>query len=150
MSSDRLVTQRQILLLFFKSFYVCVCVWGGGGPVTSFTFRNSRGVQHMLSRGGGGGGRQTFYQGSGVQLLSNRTCDLYWTPCPYYRSAKLSRIFNRLQRFSLWLFIFVFHHVPTYRGMFYSAASLFYRCVSMIGFCAWIKGYCRFFSCKPI
>ena len=43
LSVIRLVTQRQILLLFFKSFYVCVCV-GGGGPVTSFTFRNSRGV----------------------------------------------------------------------------------------------------------
>ena len=46
--------------------------------MTSFTFRNSSGVQHMLSRGGG----QTFYQGSGVQLLSDRTCDLYWTPVP--------------------------------------------------------------------
>ena len=62
---------------------MCVCVGGGGGggggQVTSFTFRNSRGVQHMLFRGGE---RQTFYQGSGVQLLSDRTCDLYWTPIP--------------------------------------------------------------------
>ena len=33
----------------------------------------------MLSRGGG---RQTFFQGGGVQLLSDRTCDLYWTPVP--------------------------------------------------------------------
>ena len=28
------------------------------------------------------GGRQTFYQGSGVQLLSDRTCDLHWIPIP--------------------------------------------------------------------
>ena len=50
--------------------------------MTSFTFQNSRGVQHMLSRGGGGGGgcASNFFQGGGVQLLSNRTCDLYWTP----------------------------------------------------------------------
>ena len=41
----------------------------------------------MLSRGGGGG-RQTFYQGSRVQLLSDRTCDLYWTP----GSVQLSQI----------------------------------------------------------
>ena len=53
------------MLLFFKSFYVCVCVCvgGGGGPVTSFTFRNSRGVQYMLSRGGGGGGVKLFTKG---------------------------------------------------------------------------------------
>ena len=51
--------------------------------MTSFTFRNSRGVQDMLSGGGGGGGgRQQFFQGGGVQLLSDRTCDLYWTPAP--------------------------------------------------------------------
>ena len=69
--------------LFFKLFYICVCVCGGGGPVTSFTFRNSRGgggPKYVIQ--GRGGGRQTFYQGSGVQLLSDRTCDLYWTPIP--------------------------------------------------------------------
>ena len=55
---------------------MCVCGGGGGGEdqVTSFTFRNSRGVQHILSMGGGG--RQTFFEGGGVQLLSDRTCDL--------------------------------------------------------------------------
>ena len=30
----------------------------------------------MYSSGAGGGG-QTFYQGDGVQLLIDRTCDLY-------------------------------------------------------------------------
>ena len=29
-----------------------------------------------------GGGRQTFFQGGGVQLLRERTYDLYWTPVP--------------------------------------------------------------------
>ena len=58
--------------------------------MTSFTFRNSRGVQHIFSMGGGGV-RQTFFEGGGVQLLSNRTCDLYLTPVPS-RSAQLSRI----------------------------------------------------------
>ena len=47
---------------------------GGGGPTDVIQ--------------GGGGGRQTFYQGSRVQLLRDRTCDLYWTP----GSAQLSRI----------------------------------------------------------
>ena len=32
--------------------------------------------------GGGGEGASNFFQGGGVQLLSNRTCDLYWTPVP--------------------------------------------------------------------
>ena len=67
---------------------MCVCVGGGGfggeGPVTSFkvnlNFPKFQGVQHMLS--GVGGGRQTFFQGNGVQLLSDRTYDLYWTPVP--------------------------------------------------------------------
>ena len=36
----------------------------------------------MLSGGGGGGWRQTFFQGGGVQLLSDRTYDLYWTSVP--------------------------------------------------------------------
>ena len=59
---------------------MCVC---GGDPVTSFkvnfNFPKFQGVQHMLSRGEG---RQTFFQGGGVQLLSDRTYDLYWTPVP--------------------------------------------------------------------
>ena len=129
-------------------------MYGGGSPVTSFTFRNSRGVQHMLSKGGGG--RQTFYQGSGVQLLSNRTCDLYWTPCPYYRSAQLSRILIDYSDSPFGCLFSPFIMYPPIDACFTliskcdSAGSLFYRCVSMIGFCAWIKGYCRFFSCKPI
>ena len=60
---------------------VCVCVGGGGGggggPVTSFSFRNSRGSNIYYPRGGG---RQTFFQGVGVQLLTDRTCDSFWTP----------------------------------------------------------------------
>ena len=65
-----------------------MCGWegggrgGGGGPVTSFkvnlNFPKFQGVQHMLS----GGGRQTFFQVGGVQLLRDRTYDLYWTPVP--------------------------------------------------------------------
>ena len=51
---------------------------GGGGPVTSFTFRNSiQGWSNICNPGGGG--RQTFFHGGGVQLLSDRTCDLFWT-----------------------------------------------------------------------
>ena len=62
---------------------MCVCVGGGGGgPVISFTFRDSRGVGSKKCYPGGGGGHQTFFQGGGVQLLSDRTCDLYWTPVP--------------------------------------------------------------------
>ena len=69
---------------------VCVCV-GGGGSSDFFHFPKFQGGPTYVIQWGGGG-RQTFYQGSGVQLLSNRTCDLYWTPCPYYRSAQLSQI----------------------------------------------------------
>ena len=62
-----------------------MCV--GGGPVTSFKVNFSfpkfqgGGVQHMLS-GGGEGGVKFFSKGGGVQLLSDRTYDLYWTPVP--------------------------------------------------------------------
>ena len=52
---------------------------GRGGSSDFFHFTKFQGVQHMLSKGGGG---QTFFQGGGVQLLSDRTCDLYWTPVP--------------------------------------------------------------------
>ena len=59
-----------------------MCVGGVGGPVTSFkvnlNFLKFQGVQHMLSGVGG----QTFFQGGGVHLLSDRTYDLYWTPVP--------------------------------------------------------------------
>ena len=60
----------------------------GEGPVTSFkvnlNFPKFQGVQHMLLGGGGGGGRRVdlFFQGGGVQLLSNRTYGMYWTPVP--------------------------------------------------------------------
>ena len=50
----------------FWLFYYYICVWGG--PVTSFTFRNSRGVQHIVSRGGGGGGVKLFIKGVEFQL----------------------------------------------------------------------------------
>ena len=54
----------------------------GEGPVTSFkvnfNFPKFQGVQHIYYPGGGG--RQTFFQGGGVQLLSDRTYNLYWTP----------------------------------------------------------------------
>ena len=46
----------------------------------NFNFPKFQGVQHMLSRGVGVSGRQTFFQGSGVQMLSDGTHDLYWTP----------------------------------------------------------------------
>ena len=65
---------------------------GGGeeGPVTSFkvnlNFPKFHGFQLILYGGGGGWccglGRQTSFQGGGVQLLSDRTYDLYWTPVP--------------------------------------------------------------------
>ena len=32
--------------------------------------------------GGGGRGRQTFFKGDGVQLLRDKTYDLYWIPVP--------------------------------------------------------------------
>ena len=67
-------------------------MWGGGeGSSDFFHFPKFQGVQHILSRGGGGV-RQTFFQGGGVQLLSDRTCDLYLTPVSCSRSAQLSRI----------------------------------------------------------
>ena len=51
--------QRHVLALFFFNYFIFVC--GGKGPVTSLTFRNSRGVQHILSRRGGGGGASNFF-----------------------------------------------------------------------------------------
>ena len=58
---------------------------GGKGPVTSFkvnlNFPKFQGVKLLLSLGGGRG-RQTSFQGGGVQLLSDRTYDLYWTSVP--------------------------------------------------------------------
>ena len=70
--------QRHILAFCFNYF---TCVWGGGGSSNFFQSKlklsEIQGVQHMLW-----GGRQTFFQGGGVQLLSDRTYDLYWTPVP--------------------------------------------------------------------
>ena len=51
--------------------------------MTPFTFQNSRGGPTYVIQGEG---RQTFFQGAGVQLLSDRTRD-----CPRSRTAKLSR-----------------------------------------------------------
>ena len=58
---------------------MCVCVGGGGGGSSDFFYcpKFKGGPTYVIQ-----GGRQTFYQGSGVQLLSDRTCDLYWTPIP--------------------------------------------------------------------
>ena len=64
-----------------------MCVWGwGGGPVTSFkvnlNFPKSRG-SNICYRGGGGGGGGVgvkLFPKGGVQLLSDRTYGLYWTP----------------------------------------------------------------------
>ena len=44
-------------------------------------FQGGGGIQHMLFRGRGGASN-FFFQGGGVQLLSDRTYDLYWTPVP--------------------------------------------------------------------
>ena len=66
-----------------------MCVCGGGGSGSSVFFQSKLqisefpggggGVQHMLSREGG---FKLFFQGDGVQLLSDRTYDLYWAPFP--------------------------------------------------------------------
>ena len=66
-----------------------MCVWGGGwggGGRSSYFFRSKvklseipGGPTYVI---GVGGGHQTFFQGGGVQLLSNRAYDLYWTPVP--------------------------------------------------------------------
>ena len=61
-----------------------MCVGGGAvGSVTSFkvnfNFQKFQGGPTYVIRAWGGG-RQTFFQGGGVQLLSDRTYDLYWTP----------------------------------------------------------------------
>ena len=61
---------------------MCVCVGGGGGSSNFFLFPKFQGVQHILSKGRG---RQTFFQGVGVQLLTDRTCDSFCS-----RSAQLS------------------------------------------------------------
>ena len=67
-----------------------MCVWGGGGQggVSSnfsqinLNFPKFQGGPTYVIWGGGGRVRQTFFQGGGVQLLSDRTYDLYWTPVP--------------------------------------------------------------------
>ena len=60
-------------------------MWGGGGSSNFFQSKLKLseiqgGPTYVM--GGGGGGCQTFFQGGGVQLLSDRTYDLYWTPVP--------------------------------------------------------------------
>ena len=63
-----------------------MCVCGGGGSSNFFQSKlqlsKIPGGPTYVIGGGGGGGRQTFFQGGGVQLLSHRTYDLYWTPVP--------------------------------------------------------------------
>ena len=53
---------------------------GGGGPVTSFkvNFQGGGGSTYVIR----GEGRPSFYHGDGVQLLSDSTYDLFWTPVP--------------------------------------------------------------------
>ena len=123
-----------------------MCVVGGEGSSDSFHFPKFQGVQHMLSRGRG---RQTFFQGGGVQLLSDRTCD-----CPRSRSAQL-HVSRNLINYSDSLAVYFLLSSCTHLEACFTliekcdlAGSLFYRCVGMIGFCAWIKGNCRFSACK--
>ena len=49
----------------------------GGGSSNFFHFPKFQGGPYMLSKGRG---RQTFFQGVGVQLLTDRTCDSFWNP----------------------------------------------------------------------
>ena len=61
-----------------------MCVWGGGGGFSDFFLfpKFQAGPTYVIQVEGGGGGLQTFFQEGGVQLLSDRNCDLYWTPVP--------------------------------------------------------------------
>ena len=73
-----------------------------------------------------------------MELLIYRTCDLYWT-------GAIITNFIQLLWLSFWLFIFVYHNVPTIDAcftliqMFDLVGSVFHSCVSMICFCTWIK-----------
>ena len=58
-----------------------MCVRGGSSDFFHFP-KFQGGPSYIIHGGGGGGGRQTFFKGVGVQLLSDRTCDLYLTPVP--------------------------------------------------------------------
>ena len=48
----------------------------------NFNFPKFQGGSNICYPGGGGGGVKLFLQWGGVQLLSDRTYDLYWTPVP--------------------------------------------------------------------
>ena len=78
------MTQRQVLAFFKIILYVCVCVGGGGVSSDFFHFpKFQEAPTHVIQRkGGGGGALKLFFQGGGVLLQSDRTCDLYWTPVP--------------------------------------------------------------------
>ena len=59
-----------------------MCVWGGSSDFFQSKLQLSEipgGPTYVIQ---GVGGRQTFFQGGGVQLLSDRTYDLYWTSVP--------------------------------------------------------------------
>ena len=99
--------------VFFLFFFIKLL-----GSSDFFHFPKFQGGPTYILHGGGGGVRQTFFEGGGVQLLSNRTCDLYLTPVPS-RSAQLSRI---LIDYSDSLFGCLFSSFIMYppRCMFYS------------------------------
>ena len=84
---------------------------GEGGSSDSFHFPKFQGGPTYVIQGEG---RQTFFQGGGVQLLSGRTCD-----CPRSRSVQLSR---NLINYSDSLFSCLFSSFIMYPpgGMLYS------------------------------
>ena len=81
---------------------MCVRV-GEEGPVTSFkvnfNFPKFQGGPAYVIQGGGG--CQTFFQWDGVQLLSNRTYDLYWTPVPALDPCSCHEFYSTMANFSL-------------------------------------------------
>ena len=83
--------QRQVLAFFLCFFFFLIILYDRvrGGSSDFFHFPKFQGgpsyIIHASMGGGGGkggGGRQTFLKGVGVQLLRDRTCDLYLTPVP--------------------------------------------------------------------
>ena len=85
---------------------MCVC-GGGGGSVTSFKvnfkfpkFQGGGGPTYVI-QGGGGGGVKLFSNGIGVQLLSDRTHDLYCTPIPALDPCNCHEFYSTTANFYL-------------------------------------------------